>query len=245
MEKTSTSSVVNTKKKEFGSDSNIVQAQLLPHPESRLDSHEMKFNPMIDDSIPYRDMTNAKTKKESIQAIIEKLDVTKSTRYQRTIEDTYCNVYSFDYCLYSNVYLPTVWWTDESIEKILKGEEVEAVFGETVEPIYSSAITDWFVKWGSSFGWKQMHNLDEIQNKVNTEGGIAIICSKRKIVGLSGHIVPIVPETKAKKAYRENGVVKYPLQSQAGKLNYTYFAKARKDWWNHERYSKHVFFYHD
>ena len=90
-----------------------------------------------------------------------------------------------------------------------------------------------------------MYDLDAIQHKVNTEGGVAIICAKRKIVGLSGHIVPIVPETDKKKAFRENGIVVYPLQSQAGKLNYNYFAKARKDWWNHERYSSHVFYYHD
>lgn len=223
----------------------IIPAQLLPHPGSRLDSTNMKFNPIVDPSVSFRNMTDADSKKASIQELIEKLDVTKNTRYQRTIEDTYCNVYSFDYCYFSNVYLPTVWWTKESLEKILTGEKVEAVFGETVEPIYSSAITNWFVEWGSYFGWKQMFDLDAIQNKVNNEGGIAIICAKRKIVGLSGHIVPIVPETNLKKAYRENGVVKYPLQSQAGKLNYTYFAKARKDWWNHERYSSHVLFYHD
>ena len=44
-----------------------------------------------------------------------------------------------------------------------------------------------------------MTSLDEIQHKVNTEGGIGIICAKRRQVGLSGHIVPIVPETKFKK----------------------------------------------
>ena len=206
---------------------------------------EMKFNPMVDSSIPYRDETDATTKKESIHQLIEKLNVIKNIRYQRTIEDTYCNVYSFDYCYFSNVYLPTVWWTPNSIQKIAEGQKIEAVFGKTVKPIYSSAIVDWFIRWGGNFGWKRMENLDEIQNKVNDEGGIAIICAKRKKVGLSGHIVPIVPETNVKKAYRENGLVVYPLQSQAGKLNYNYFAKARKDWWNHERYSSHVFYYHD
>jgi hypothetical protein len=190
-------------------------------------------------------MTNASTKKESIRQLIEKLDVKRSLRYQRTIEDTYCNVYSYDFCYFSNVYLPTVWWTEESLEKILNGQEVIPVFEDTVETIYSSAIHDWFLEWGASFGWKRMTNLDEIQQKVNEEGGIGIICAKRKIKGLSGHIVPIVPETNGKKAYRENGVVIYPLQSQAGKLNYNYFSKARKDWWNHERYSSHVFYYHD
>ena len=223
----------------------IIKAQLAPHPDSRLDSMEMKFNPMVDDSIPFRDMTDLDSKKKSIRDLIRKLDVTSSLRYQRTIEDTYCNVYSFDYCLHANVYLPTVWWTEDSLKKILAGQSVEAVFNETVEPIYSSAIHDWFLKWGPSFGWRQMSTVDEVQQAVNENGGIGIICAKRKKVGLSGHIVPVVPETERKKAHRVDGKVVYPLQSQAGKLNYKYFAKARKDWWNHERYSSHVFYYHD
>ncbi len=226
-------------------DGRIKSASLPVDPESRLDSFLAKFHPISDDTIPFRDMTNAESKRQSLHQLIEKLDVSKSTRYQRTIEDTYCNVYSYDYCYFANVYLPTVWWSDESLEKVLNGETVEPIFNETVLPIYSSAIHDWFLKWGASFGWKRMTNLDEIQQKVNSEGGVGIICAKRKIVGLSGHIVPIVPETNLKKAYREDGVVVYPLQSQAGKLNYNYFAKARKDWWNHERYSSHVFYYHD
>ena len=96
----------------------IIKAQLAPHPDSRLDSMEMKFNPMVDDSIPFRDMTDLDSKKKSIRDLIRKLDVTSSLRYQRTIEDTYCNVYSFDYCLHANVYLPTVWWTEDSLKKI-------------------------------------------------------------------------------------------------------------------------------
>lgn len=231
--------------KDAKSDKLIKGAILLEHPDSRLDTALAKFHPMCDPSIPFRDLTDANTKRESIRKLIDKLDVSKSERYQRTIEDTYCNVYSFDFCYFSKVYLPTVWWTDESIAKLQNGEEVVPIFNETVLPIYSSAIHDWFPKWGPSFGWKKMTNLDEIQEKVNTEGGVGIICAKRKIVGLSGHIVPIVPETGKRKAYRENGKVVYPLQSQAGKLNYNYFSKARKDWWNHERYSSHVFYYHE
>lgn len=226
-------------------DSRIKRADLSVSSESRLDSMQAKAHPLSDSGIPYRDLTDAETKRESIQQLIDTLDVKHSLRYQRTPEDTYCNVYTYDFCYFSKVYLPTVWWTPESLEKILAGEEVVPVFEETVDRIYSSAIHDWLLKWGASFGWKRMIDLDEIQQKVNSEGGVGIICAKRKIVGLSGHIVPIVPETNAKKAYRENGVVIYPLQSQAGKLNYNYFSKARKDWWNHERYSSHVFYYHD
>jgi hypothetical protein len=226
-------------------DRQIKPAHLLTDPESRLDSMMAKPHPISDTDVPYRDLTNAETKRASIEQIIEKLDVKHNLRYQRTVDDTYCNVYAYDFCYFEHVYLPTVWWTAESPEKILAGDEVIPVFDQTVARIYSSAIHDWLIEWGPSFGWKQMTDLDEIQHKVNENGGVGIICAKRKIKGLSGHIVPIVPETAAKKAYRENGVVIYPLQSQAGKLNYNYFAKARKDWWNHERYSSHVFFYHD
>jgi len=226
-------------------DSRIKIANFLPDPSSQLDSMLMKCKPISDSSIPYRDLTNSDTKRESIARLIDKLDVAASIRYQRTIEDTYCNVYTFDYCYFSKVYVPTVWWTDDALQKVLDGQEVEVIFGETVDHIYSSAIHDWFLKWGASFGWKRMYNAHEIQNKVNGEGGIGIICAKRKEKGLSGHIVPVVPETDLNKAYRENDVVLYPLQSQAGKLNYNYFAEVKKDWWNDELYSSHVFYYHD
>jgi len=223
----------------------ITKADLLPDPESQLDSMEMKEKPIADSSIPFRDLTNATTKKESIARLINKLNVKNNIRYQRTVEDTYCNVYSYDYCYFNKVYLPTVWWTPEALKKILEGQEVEAIFEKTVDRIYSSAIHDWFLEWGESFGWKRMFSVNDIQNEVNNNGGIGIICAKRKQKGLSGHIVPIVPETDVNKAYRENGIVVYPLQSQAGKLNYNYFAKARKDWWNNELYSSHVFYYHE
>jgi hypothetical protein len=223
----------------------IIKADLLPNPDSRLDSMEMKETPLYDSSIPYRDLTDVASKKESIARLIDKLDVEKNVRYQRTVEDTYCNVYSYDYCYFSKVYLPTVWWTDEALEKILNGQDVEAVFEQTVDRIYSSAIHDWFLQWGASFGWKRMFSVDEIQEKVNTNGGIGMICAKRREKGLSGHIVPVVPETDLHKAYRENDVVVYPLQSQAGKLNYNYFSEVRKDWWNDELYSSYVFYYHE
>ncbi|MDR7211560.1 hypothetical protein [Flavobacterium piscis] len=223
----------------------IKKADLLPDPKSRLDSMEMKEKPISDSSIPFRDLTDVTSKKESIARIIDKLDVANNIRYQKTIEDTYCNVYSYDYCYFCKVYLPTVWWTDEALQKILQGEEVEAIFEKTVDRIFSSAIHDWFLQWGASFGWQRMFTADEIQNKVNANGGIGIICAKRKIKGLSGHIVPVVPETDLNKAYRENGVVVYPQQSQAGKLNYNYFSEVRKDWWNDELYSSYVFYYHD
>jgi hypothetical protein len=222
----------------------IKKANLLPHIDSQLESGKMKQHPMMDASIPYRDLTSAASKKESLSQLIDKLDVEHHLRYQRTVDDTYCNVYAYDYCYYSKVYLPTVWWTTAALEKLALGQDQEAIFNQTVERIYSSALTDWFPKWGIYFGWEKVETADEIQNKVNSCGGIGIICAQRKEKGLSGHIVPIVPETDLHQAYRENGLVVYPLQSQAGKLNHNYFSELRKDWWKDELYSSYVFYYH-
>lgn len=230
---------------DFNPHSQIKKADLLPDSESRLDSMESKEKPVLDSSIPYRDLTSADSRRKSIGRLIDKLDVETSIRYQRTVEDTYCNVYSYDYCHFCKVYLPTVWWTEDALEKVLDGKEVEAVFEQTVDRIYSSAIHDWFLEWGESFGWRRMFSVDEMQFQVNKDGGIGMICAKRKIKGLSGHIVPVVPETDLHQAYRENGVVVYPLQSQAGKINYNYFSEVRKDWWNDELYSSYVFYYHE
>ncbi len=226
-------------------DPRIKKAELLCDSASRLDSQQMKYTPMCDASIPFRDTTNLASKKESIHKLIEKLNVESNLRYQRTIEDTYCNVYAFDFCYFAKVYLPTVWWTDDALENVLDGQEVKAVFGETVDHIYSSAIHDWFLKWGASFGWQRMLSVDEVQNQVNLNGGVGIICAKRKEKGLSGHIVPVIPETSNHKAYRENGEVIYPLQSQAGKLNHLYFSDFKKDWWKDALYSSYVIYYHD
>ena len=245
MEKNSVSAALLSLCDDSIANSPILKADLAPHRASRLDTVEMKQHPLWDSSIPFRDMTDVATKKESISRIIDSLDVETNIRYQKTVEDTYCNVYSYDYCYFSKVYLPTVWWTDEALEKIKQGQEVKAIFDQTVERIYSSAIHDWFLRWGQDFGWKRMLCLDDLQNKVNATGGIGIICAKRKEKGLSGHIVPVVPENEVNKAYRENGKVLYPLQSQAGMLNYNYFSLVRKDWWNDVLYSSYVLYYHE
>jgi len=223
----------------------IKKADFPPDPEARLDSMQMKCKPITDSSIPYRDVTNLTTRLESISQLIDKLDVSSSIRYQKTEEDTYCNVYSYDYCHFCKVYLPTVWWTENALKKIAAGQDVEPIYEDTVDRIYSSAIHDWFLEWGTDFGWERMFDVDEFQKRVNTNGGVGIICAKRKEKGLSGHIVPVVPETDFNKAFRENGVVLYPLQSQAGKINYNYFSEVKKDWWNDELYSSYVFYYHD
>ena len=220
-----------------------------PSPISSLDTKEETYKPIGNPDIPFRDLTNAETKKASIKKIIEKLNVSKSFRYEKDEADTYCNIYTFDYCFFTQVYIPRLRWTDKAIEELEKGNEVPLIFDDTVRPFYSNYLYDWFEESSSNFGWEKIDNVDELQKKVNENGGVGIISAKRFILNKSGHIVVVVPETETEKAYRVDGKVIYPLQSQAGYDNYNYFSEVRKDWWANpdpeKGYSSAIFYYHD
>ncbi|SFE94996.1 SH3 domain-containing protein [Flavobacterium xueshanense] len=214
-----------------------------------LDSKEETYKPIGDPSIPFRDLTSLESKLRSIRKIITVLNVSKSFRYQKDASDTYCNIYTFDYCFFAKVYIPRLRWTDKAIEQLEKGNEVSLVFDETVRPFYSNYIYDWFLQSGSEFGWERIDDVDELQKKVNANGGVGIICAKRFILNKSGHIVVVVPETDTDKAFRKDGKVIYPLQSQAGADNYNYFSEIRKDWWDNKDpekgYAAAIFYYHE
>ena len=214
-----------------------------------LDNKEETYKPLANPSIPFRDLTNVATKKESINKIIEKLDVEKSFRFQKDEADTYCNIYTFDFCFFAKVYIPRLRWTDKAIAVLEKGNEVPLVFEDTVRPFYSNYIYDWFSQSSDVFGWKRMDDVDDLQKKVNENGGVGIICAKRFILNKSGHVVVVVPETETEKAFRVNGKVIYPLQSQAGMNNYNYFSEIRAAWWDNKDpekgYSSAIFYYHD
>ena len=216
---------------------------------STLDSKIETYKPIGDTSIPFRDLTNLSSKLASIEKIIAILNVSKSFRYQKDEADTYCNVYTFDYCFFNKVYIPRLRWTDKAIAELEKGNEVPLIFDDTVRPFYSNYLFDWFVQSSSDFGWQKVDDVDTLQKMVNDNGGVGIISAKRFIIHKSGHIVVVVPETRDHKAFRENGKVIYPLQSQAGYDNYNYFAEERKDWWANQDpekgYSAAIFYYHD
>lgn len=214
-----------------------------------LDNKEETYKPLSDPSIPYRDLTNVATKRASIDAIIKKLDVEKSFRFQKDDADTYCNIYTFDFCFFAKVYIPRLRWTDKAIASLEKGNEVPLIFDDTVRPFYSNYIYDWFEQSSAVFGWEKISDVDALQTKVNENGGVGIICAKRFILNKSGHVVVVVPETETEKAYRINGKVVYPLQSQAGMNNYNYFSEIRGAWWDNKDpekgYSSAIFYYHE
>lgn len=220
-----------------------------PGSKGSLDNKLETYKPLGDPAIPFRDLTSVASKLSSIRNIIDTLNVSKSFRYEKDDSDTYCNIYTFDYCFFAKVYIPRLRWTDKAIEALENGNEVPLVFGETVRPFYSNYIYDWFLQSANAFGWERVSDVDALQKKVNANGGIGVICAKRFILNKSGHVVVVVPETENEKAFRLDGKVIYPLQSQAGMDNYNYFSEIRKDWWDskdpEKGYSSAIFYYHD
>ncbi len=204
----------------------------------------MMHKPIGTPQIDHRDVSSPETKRNSIADLVNTLNVEHSERYRPTNKNTFCNIYAYDFCHFCDTYIPRVWWRQKAIKKLLRGEEVEVLYGETVYELNANALHDWLLEWGDDFGWLRMTVPEEIQNAVNQEGGVGIICAKRKDLRRSGHITVIVPETADHTADRQAGVVVHPLQSQAGARNRNYFSRAAGSWWRQGKFSSYVFFYH-
>lgn len=205
---------------------------------------DMMHKPIGSPIIPYRQMTDATSRRKSIQNIIELINVSQNIRHQRTKKYTFCNIYAYDICHFARAYIPRVWWNSKAIKKLQNGEKLELLYGETVYEMNANALHDWLLEWGDDFGWIRMTEADGFQNIVNNTGGIGVICAKRKDRHRSGHITVVVPEIEAKKAYRKADKVFYPLQSQAGAYNYNYFSEELGAWWLRDRFASFVFFFH-
>jgi hypothetical protein len=162
----------------------------------------------------------------------------------RTPKATFCNIYACDYCYLSGVYLPRVWWTAAALVRIGAGEAVPVRYGETVLELNANGLYDWLKKFGAGFGWHQVDTEDAVQLAVN-EGGVAVICARRKVASAPGHIAVVVAERVPQHAAeRAGGVVKLPLQSQAGARNFCYGCGLSK-WWAGAQFQAYGFFVHE
>ena len=178
-------------------------------------------------------------RKKKIQDVIEYLDVEHSARYAPDSTSTFCNIYAYDvaYCL--SAYLPRVWWTPDSIIKLKNQEDVAIQYDKTVTELTANRISDWFDKFGLSFGWHRLFDLNTFQDEVN-KGQLGILVAQRINLNNPGHIVAVVPETPTNAVKRINGQVIAPLQSQAGRINKKYFAA--NTWWEDKtRFKKFSF----
>ncbi|HJU55346.1 MAG TPA: hypothetical protein VJ715_12265, partial [Pyrinomonadaceae bacterium] len=171
--------------------------------------------------------SNAATKATELTEIVKWLDVENKARYHPNPSNTYCNIYAYDYCYLSGVFLPRVWWLGGAIQKLKAGKPVSPVYAETVSELNANSLFNWLKEFGPTFGWSRTTDFTAMQNAANN-GQVVIICAQHKKPNRSGHICPIVPETTTQKAVRSGATVTRPLQSQAGRHNRKYQTAV---WW--------------
>ncbi|WP_068828988.1 hypothetical protein [Pseudomonas sp. BMS12] len=194
---------------------------------------------------PGRQGSSAEQRRAELAAIIDWLAVDDPAhlRYQPGGGRTYCNLYAHDYCHLAGAYLPRVWWSAAALLRMGRGETVAAHYGQTIEEQRANDLFRWLRDFGQGFAWRRAADLDELQLEAN-QGAIALIVARRKVDGLSGHIVVVAPEVGELRARRNRtGQVTAPLQSQAGARNFRY-GSGKPDWWRGEQFAEFAFWLH-
>lgn len=151
-------------------------------------------------------------------SVIRWLAVERSPRYRPQPGVTYCNVFASDTARAMGAYLPRVFWLEPAIAAFARGEtrspSIEAP--ATVGELSANALYRWLVRWGSTYGWERLTNLDDAQDAANA-GRCVVLCARRTDERQPGHIGLVAPESDACRALRgESGAVLLPVQSMAG-----------------------------
>jgi hypothetical protein len=199
--------------------------------------------PLGEPSRPSRQAGSLEDKARELRGVIDWLQVDKKARYRAGAGNTFCNIYAYDYCYLSNVYLPRVWWTPQAIVDLTAGRTVGVHYGQTVRELNANSLYDWLEDFGPQFGWRRVTGQEHAQNAAN-RGEVALICAQRTDLNRSGHICAISPEKPPDSvADRRHGSVHLPLQSQAGTKNFTYsFGTTR--WWADSKFRAFGFWVH-
>lgn len=196
--------------------------------------------PLSETHMPKRNRNaNVVVQKQQLLDIVDWLDVANSARYSPS-QNTYCNIYAYDYCCLAGAYLPRVWWSNNAIIKLLGGNEVSVKYDDSVKELNANSLYNWLGDFGSHFGWQRLTNARELQTQVN-EGKVGIISAENKSSNKSGHIVAVIPEHEGFKA-TDNGTTFIPLQSQAGRVNRKKFN--HQNWWTKPEFRAFGFWVH-
>jgi hypothetical protein len=194
---------------------------------------------------PGRKGETAEARRAELAGIIDWLAVDSPShkRYQPRGGTTFCNIYAHDYCHLAGCYLPRVWWSPAAIEALAQGRAMSPLLGRTIDEQRANDLFRWLRDFGLRFGWRQTGTPTKLQTEAN-QGAIALIVARRVLDGLSGHIVPVVPEHGSHRARRDSaGEVTAPLQSQAGVTNFRY-GTGKAAWWADPKFAEFAFWIH-
>jgi hypothetical protein len=158
---------------------------------------------------------------EALHEFVTRLDVARSLRYSPGAQ-TYCNIYAYDFCFLAGVYLPRVWWNSKALLSAVAGTPPEVIYDKTVHEMTANALHRWLGEWGDDYGWEPCPTMTNAQERANN-GDVCLITAERMDPARSGHIVILMPENAAHAADRTPAGLHAPLQSQAGRVNKSYF----------------------
>ena len=99
---------------------------------------------------------------------------------------------------------------------------------ETVVPPPADAELHLLTEWGDDYGWQRCATMEDVQQRANA-GDVGLITAERMDPARSGHIVVVMPESSGRRAARSPAGILAPLQSQAGRVNKSYFTSV---WWD-------------
>lgn len=201
--------------------------------------------PLGEKARPVREGASLVERVDEIHAIVTYLDSAKAAhkRYWPQGSTTFCNIYAYDYCCLTGPYLPRVWWKSDALDRLQRGESVEAVYDRTVRELNANMLHDWLEDYGQRFGWQRAADIDELQRAAN-DGGVCLIVAKRKDLNRSGHITAVVPETDDFSAARNaQGMIQRPVESQAGATNHRLVVQNRA-WWLDPKFSSFGLWHH-
>jgi predicted chitinase len=201
-----------------------------------------RAHPLGEPGRPRRTGTTVGTRRRQLIEIVGYLDPEDPThlRYRPRGRTTFCNIYAHDYCTLADRYLPRVWWTDDSLQRIRNGETVPAKYDNTVRELNANALLDWLRDHGAAFGWSAAPDESVLQSAANN-GEVCLIVAKRRDLNRSGHVAAVVPETDDVQAARDgSGAVLRPVESQAGTRNHRLVVKPTR-WWSGDTYQSFGF----
>lgn len=203
---------------------------------TRSNSDHQAF-PLGEDDIPVN---------QNLKDILDYLDVADVThlRYSKKGGETFCNIYAYDVVFLLGQYIPRVWWTDDSINKIKVGNVLKVIYGDTVKEMQANDLYDWFADYGGNFNWIGQTDVDALQTQLdrnysNNKVSCGIIIAQN-FTG-NGHITVVVPSQlngAIQPVVDGSGTIINPLQSQAGDKNFKYgHLGDAKPWWKNAKFT--------